>query len=810
LKVRGRGRYRLSGTAWEAALAALEWGKVVSRLCSHAASGPGRDLCVALAPRTDLDAIRISLEENRDGRRMLVAEGPLPLEGLKEILPETEKAVKGASLSPAELLLVGQTARTGERIRKFFEERRGKYPRLAHHAREIPSLRDLADEIEMKIDPSGNLTDRASPSLGPLRRQLSEARNRLQNTAEEILSSPRYARYVQETYVTLRSGRLVLPFKAAAKGLFQGIVHDTSQSGQTVFFEPEELVHLNNEVRMEELEVEREIARILAELTGKVARKAPELLACRERLSLLDLAQARSLLAEELSAAEPAVTASGEVNLVAARHPLLVLARREVVPNDLRLGRPRLCLILTGPNAGGKTVALKTLGLLTLMAMAGLSIPAAADSAVSVYPRIFVTLGDEQSVEQDLSTYSAHIRRLNEILSGADRGSLVLLDEVVSGTDPREGAAIARAFLETLADREVRVLATTHFEELKGIAYEDRRFENGSMVFDEEHLRPTYELRLGIPGRSMGMEIARALGFPEEVLTRAGKYLTGAGHELSDAIARLATEREKARAEAEGAASARREAESLRARLESERERAREEESRILAGARQKIRDELRKAEGQLRAVTEELRKEKKIETVRKAQTVIREWKEKGKAEEDPVVRAMISRTAPLTPGTALFQGQKVFLAAIHKEGEVASVPAPEDRDVEVRVGGMKTRVPREQVRFFPAAPTRLPEGRIPKAPRRGEEASPALYLQTPENTLDLRGMYVDDALPEVDSFLDRLSLVQAPHAFIIHGHGTGALKTAVRSHLRCSPYAKRSLPAPREQGGDGVTIVLL
>ena len=800
----------MAGTAWEAALAALEWSKVSSRLCSHAASDPGRSLCAALVPGTDLDAIRISLEENRDGRRVLIAEGPLPLEGLKEILPEVEKAAKGSSLSPAELLLVGRTARTGERVRKFFEERRGKYPRLAHHAREIPFLRDLTEEIELKIDPSGTLTDRASPSLGPLRRQLSVAKSRIQKTAEEILSSAKYARHIQETYATVRSGRLVIPFKTSAKGLFQGIVHDTSQSGQTVFFEPEELVYLNNEVKMAELEVEREIARILAELTAKVARKTSELLTCRERLSRLDLAQARSLLAEELAAAEPTVTASGEVHLISARHPLLVLSRREVVPNDLRLGRPRLCLILTGPNAGGKTVALKTLGLLTLMAMAGLSIPAAADSTVSVFSRIFVTLGDEQSVEQDLSTYSAHIRRLNEILTGADRGSLVLLDEVVSGTDPREGAAIARAFLETLADREVRVLATTHFEELKGIAYEDQRFENGSMSFDEEHLRPTYHLRLGIPGRSMGITIARALGFPEGVLDRAGNYLAGSGHELADALERLAAEQEKARVEAEEAVAARREAEGLRVRLDAERERAREEESRILVGARQKVRDEIRKAEAQLRAVTEELRKEKKIETVRKAQTVIREWKEKGKtAEEDPVVRATISRTAPLSPGTALSQGQKVFLGTILKEGEVASVPAPEDREVEVRVGGMRLRVPREQVRIFPAAGRSSAESKRSKAPRRGEEASPALHLQTPENTLDLRGRYVDDALPEMEAFLDRLSLAQALHAFVIHGHGTGALKAAVRSHLRNSPYAKRFFPAPREQGGDGVTIVL-
>jgi DNA mismatch repair protein MutS2 len=799
----------LKGTAQEAALAALEWEKVVSRLCAHAASEPGRALCGVLLPGTDLDAIRASLEENRDGRRMLAADGPLPLEGLREIVAELEKAGKGSSLSPVELLLVGRTARTGERIRKFFEDRRGKYPRLARHAREIPPLRDLADEIEAKIDPSGNVTDRASPSLGPLRRQLVSVRDRLQKSAEAILSSPRYSRHIQEPYATVRSGRLVLPFKTSAKGLFPGILHDTSQSGQTVYFEPEELVAQNNEVKLAELEVEREIARILAELSGKTARKAFELLTCRDRLAYLDLAQARSLLADELASVEPAVTSSGEVHLLSARHPLLVLGRKEVVPNDLRLGRPSTCLILTGPNAGGKTVALKTLGLLTLMAMAGLSIPAGADSAVSVFRPIFVTLGDEQSVDRDLSTYSAHIRRLNEILGGADRGSLVLLDEVVSGTDPREGAAIARAFLETLADRGVRVLATTHFEELKGIAYEDRRFENGSMTFDEEHLRPTYVLRLGVPGRSMGMEIARAYGFPDEVLSRAGRYLSGAGQELGLALSRLEEEREKARTEAAAAAKAAGEAEGLRTRLASERERLREEESRILAQGRQKVREEIRRAETALRAATEELRREKKIETVRKAQTVIREWKEKGRSEEDPAVRTMISRTAPLSPGAALSSGQKVYLSTLAKEGEVASVPVPGDREVEVLVGGMKIRVARDLVRVFPGSP-RAAEGRPQRPARRGEESAPPVYLQTPENTLDMRGMYVDDALPEIDAFLDRLSLARSRHAFLIHGHGTGALKTGVRRHLANSPYVERSFPAPREQGGDGVTIVIL
>jgi DNA mismatch repair protein MutS2 len=545
-------------------------------------------------------------------------------------------------------------------------------------------------------------------------------------------------------------------------------------------------------------------------LTGKVARKSDDLLACRQRLSLIDFAQARSLLAEELHAAEPTVGSNGEVNLLAARHPLLILSGREVVPNDLRLGRPSLCLILTGPNAGGKTVALKTLGLLTLMAMAGLSIPAGPDSSVSVFSRVFATLGDEQSVEQDLSTYSAHIRRLNEILSAADRGSLVLLDEVVSGTDPREGAAIARAFLETLADREVRVLATTHFEELKGIAYEDRRFENGSMTFDEEHLRPTYRLRLGIPGRSMGMEIARSLGFPEEVLSRAGRHLTGAGHELADALARLEEEREKARAEGEGLAASRREAESVRAQLAAEREKMRVEESRILSAARQKMREEIRKAEMQLRAVTEELRKEKKIETVRKAQDAIREWKDKGRiAEDDPVVRAAISRTAPLPPGGMLHPGRKVFLTTIHKEGEVASVSGPGEKEVEVIAGGLKLRVSRDQLRIFPETSAGT-EAKSRGLPRRGVESSAAVYTQNRENTLDLRGKYVDDAIPDIDAFLDRLSMSQAPHAFIIHGHGTGALKTAVRRHLKTSPYVKSSFPAPQNQGGDGATIILL
>jgi DNA mismatch repair protein MutS2 len=800
----------LNASAWEAALSALEWGKITARLSGHASSGPGRDLCSALSPGTDLEVIRTSLEENRDGRRMLLQDGPLPLEGLKEIGPSVEKAAKGAPLSPQELLLVGQTARTGERIRKFFDDRRGKYPRLAHHAREVPPLREVAEEIEFKIDPAGYVPDRASPALGTLRRRLGSIRERLQETADRIVSSPRYSRHVQETYATIRSGRLVIPFKAGSKGMFHGIVHDTSQSGQTVFFEPEELVTLNNEVRMAELEVEREVARILAEISAHVARRSEELLKALHLLARIDFIQARCLLADELSAAEPTVNASGEVTLTSARHPLLVLSGRPVVPNTLSVGRPFLCLILTGPNAGGKTVALKTLGILTLMAMAGLSIPASPDSTVSTFHDTFVAVGDEQSVERDLSTYSAHIHRLNEILQGADRGSLVLLDEVVSGTDPREGAAIARAFLETLADREVRVVATTHFEELKGIAFGDRRFENGSMAFDGDHLRPTYRLSMGVPGRSMGMEIARSLGFPEEVLSRAAGYLSGPGANLTEVIDRLERERERLRAETGAMAARVKEAEEAKRKLEADREKVRAEESRVVSQARQRMREEVRKAEGELSRIMEEMRKDRRIDTVRKATTVLREWKEKARAaEEDPVVRAMMSRTAPPPPDATLYPGQKVFVASLAKEAEVAAPSGPEDRDVEVAAGGLKVRVPRDQVRIFP-----LPGGTRKTSREAGSrpvEASPgAVYLQTPDNTLDLRGMYVDDALPEVDAFLDRFSLAQAPHVFLIHGHGTGALKAAVRRHLAKSPYVKRSLPAPREQGGDGVTIVVL
>jgi DNA mismatch repair protein MutS2 len=800
----------LAATAWETALRALEWEKIVERLRTHASSDPGRTMCGEITPGTDLDVIRVRLEENRDGRRMLVDEGPLPLDGLKEVADSVGKAAKGSPLSPGELLLAGRTARTGERVRKFFEERRGRYPRLAHHANALPRLRELAEEIESRIDAGGGIPDRASPSLGPLRRHLQAARSRLQKTAEELVAAPRYARHIQEAYATVRSGRLVIPFKIAAKGLFQGIVHDTSQSGQTVFFEPEELVYLNNEVKMAEIEVEREIARILAELTGAVARRADDLLLCRELLARLDFIQARCLLAEELSAAEPTVNDSGEVSLLAARHPLLILSGRPVVPNDLKLGRPYRCLIVTGPNAGGKTVALKTLGLLTVMGMAGLSIPASGDSTVSAFSRIFAAVGDEQSVEQDLSTYSAHVRRLNEILGGADRGSLVLLDEVVSGTDPREGAAIARGFLETLADREVRVLATTHFEELKGIAFEDPRFENGSMEFDAAHLRPTYRLRLGVPGRSMAMEIARALGFPEEVLARAARHLTGAGQKLDEVLGRLERERERLAAEAAAFAAKSREADEARRLLSAERARAQEEEARALSQARRRIFEEVRRAEAQLRAVTEEMRRERRIETVRKATDVVREWKEKGMAaEEDPVVRAMISRTAPVSPGEPLAPGRKVFLSGLNKEGEIAAPAGPEEREAEVLVGGMRVRVPRERVRVFASEREAAASGR-PGPSRRARDADDLAHVQTRENTLDMRGMYVDDAIPEIDAFLDRLSLAQAPHAFLIHGHGTGALKAGVRRHLRTSPYVKRFFSAPREQGGDGATIVLL
>jgi DNA mismatch repair protein MutS2 len=795
------------------AITALEWDKITARLCAHALSGPGRSRCAVLEPGVDLDMIRISLEENRDARKLLLAENPLPLEGLSEIGPEVEAAQKGAVLAPADLIRVGKTARNGERVRKFFDERKGRYPRLAHHANALPPLRELADEIEWKIDPAGLVLDRASASLGSLRQRLANVRVRLQEKANEIATAPRYQRHVQESYTTLRSGRVVIPFKTAAKGLFQGIVHDTSQSGQTIFFEPEELVHLNNEVKMAEIEVEHEIARILAELAASVARKGDELLECRDALAALDFIQARALLAEEMSACEPTVTDGGETTLISARHPLMVLGRKIVVPNDIRLGRPYQCLVLTGPNAGGKTVALKTLGILTLMAMAGLSIPAEAESTVSIFPHLFVAVGDEQSVEQDLSTFSAHIRRLNGILSESGPGSMVLLDEVVSGTDPREGAAIARAFLEALADRDVRVVATTHFEELKAIAFQDRRFENGSMEFDPDRLRPTYRLRVGVPGRSMGMEIARSLGFPEEVLVRAATYLSAEGLKLAEVLDGLERERAKMRAEAAELAVKRREAEEAKKRFDAERAKAREEESKALAKARDRMREEVRKAEAQMRAVTEELRKERKIETVRKAQTVLREWKEKAAVaeSEDPVLRATVSRTMPVAPDTPLSQGRKVFVLSLRKEGEIASVVAPGDREVEVNAGGMKVRVSRDQLRVYPA-PAGSTQGRriSGEAIARGIDAGSAdVYPRTAENTIDLRGAYVDDALPEIDAFLDRLALAHASHAFIIHGHGTGALKNGVRRHLRNSPYAKRFMPAPREHGGDGVTIVV-
>ena len=793
----------------EAALMALEWGKIIARLCGHASSAPGQALCRTLLPGTDLDTIRISLEENRDGRRMILNDGALPLEGVGEIEEAVEKASKGATLSPSELLLIGQTARAGERIRKFFDNRRGSYPRLSHHAHEIPPLRDIAEEIEFKINPDGNIPDRASDDLGPLRRRSANSRARLQETADRIIASQRYARHVQENYATVRSDRLVIPFKTASKAMFNGIVHDTSQSGQTVFFEPEELVSINNEVRIAELEVEREIARILAEISGHVARKAKELRQALERLARIDFIQARCLLADELSASEPTVNASGEVDLRCARHPLLILSGRPVVANDLKVGRPYVCLVLTGPNAGGKTVALKTLGTLVLMAMAGLSIPASPDSTVSVFHKIFVAVGDEQSVEHDLSTYSAHIRRLNGILREADKGSLVLLDEVVSGTDPREGAAIARSFLETLADREVRVIATTHFEELKGIAFTDRRFENGSMAFDGDNLRPTYRLSLGAPGRSMGMEIARALGFPEEVLSLARTYLAGPGADLAEVIDRLETERERLRTETAAMAARTKEAEEQRRKLEAEREKVRSEESRVVSNARRKMMEEVRKAEGELSRIMEEMRKDRRIDTVRKASTVLKEWKDKARAEEEnPAVRTMMSRTAPAEQDAVLLPGQKVFVRSLSREAEVAAVSTPGDREAEVVAGGMKVRVPRDQIRVFPGQGA-AKEFKKEAASRHTEVLSAGVYLQSPENTIDLRGMYADEAVAEVEAFLDRLALAQSPHAFIIHGHGTGALKTAIRRHLSKSPYIKQSMPAPREQGGDGATIVV-
>lgn len=783
----------------------LEYPKVLELLARHTYLSAGRELALRLEPYAHLDDAQRAQQATEEARRLRDLKPGLDLSGASDIRPQVQRAQLGGVLLPGDLLQVAATVRVARTWKAVISRLGSTLPVLATTASRLGEHPGLAETIEESISETGEVADRASPALKRIRSQLRDIQERLLARLHEIITSPAYRQALQDPIITQRSGRYVVPVKAEFKGQVKGVVHDQSASGATLFVEPMAIMDLANQRRQAEIEEDREIQRVLRQISQEVAQQAPSLTATVEALAELDLAMAKARLAEEMRAIRPGLLASSGrprpqpvIHLIDARHPLL---HGTVVPISVELGRDFDALVITGPNTGGKTVALKTIGLLAAMAQAGLQIPAGEGSSISVFRDLFADIGDEQSIEQSLSTFSAHITRIIDILVRADEHCLVLLDELGAGTDPQEGSALARAILSYLVRRGIPTVATTHCSELKSYAHATARVENASVQFDLETLSPTYRLQIGLPGQSNALAIAERLGMPAEVLDEARSLLTPQEAQIEELLYRIQQEKEAAAAARRLAETEATEAEKLRRRYQESLDQLETSRAAIL-----------REVRGRAEADLAELRREIQRLLQRAAaagtdRSTLEQLAREARSKSLPQ-RPAAKRTGPdETSGPATLRpGSRVTVLGLGVRGTVVGID-PDGDDVEVQVQGKRMRVHRS--RLSDAEPAG-PETTSPAITSLIPKLMPSYRQREVGLQLDLRGQRREDAVLELDRYLNDAYLAGLGQVRVVHGKGSGTVRQAVRETLDRHPLVEEYEPAPPQDGGDGVTLVRL
>jgi len=796
-------------------LETLELPKILERVAEYASFSAGRELILALQPTSDLEEARRRQGETREALYFIDSQGGVSLGGVHDVRPLVESASRGATLLPGDLLDVRSTLLRGQSLKRTITRQAAQLPLLAAIAARIEPCPHVTAEIGRCINDQAQVVDAASSRLAQIRRDLKIAHDRLLDKLNRMVSSPETAAYLQEAFVTQRNGRYVIPLKADFKGRIPGLVHDTSASGATLFIEPLATVELNNRWRELQIEEEREVQRILAGLSNLVAEEGEFIVRTVEALAELDLALAKAEYAHDTHSVEPELVPfkakspkkrgqpapdfqhpGSTIKLLRARHPLLDPAT--VVPIDVYLDDDYFVLVITGPNTGGKTVSLKTVGLLTLMAQAGLHIPAAEGSALSVFEGVYADIGDEQSIEQSLSTFSSHMSNIIRVLQHANERSLVLLDELGAGTDPSEGSALARAILSHLVRRRITTMATTHSSELKVYAHSTPGVQNASVEFDLETLSPTYELTIGLPGRSNAFAIATRLGLPQEIVEEAKGLVTPEGLETEALLAEIKVAREEALAAREAARAAQLEAEKLAEQLRLRLASIEEERRAIVNQAREEAHQELEAVRAELRRVRARLALALKASQEQPAELAEAEQTLNTLEAQTPPPEEVIL-PPPEMPTGPLAVGDAVWVAGLGVHGEI--VELFEDGAV-VQVGSFRVRARREalQLHKHPPLPAEEP------APSEPVEALPP----SPGIELDLRGLRVEAALGRVDQHLNAAFLAGLPFVRIVHGKGTGALRRAVRQALKGHPLIASFRPGEQGEGGDGVTVAYL
>jgi DNA mismatch repair protein MutS2 len=792
----------------DAVLGKLELPEILRRLAGRCRFGVAAERALEIGPSGDSVHVEYLLGVTAEAVDLLTNFPDVTIGGARDIRVLVDRAAKGGRLQPAELLLVQDMVTAARNLRRAFfrlPDSGTRFPKLTEFVEHVADLPDIETDIGRTVGPRGDVLDTASPELAKIRRDIRVAHSRLMERLNGLLGGGRFAGAIQDAIVTMRDGRYVIPIRAEARGQVPGVVHDTSASGQTLFVEPLEVVQLNNRWREQQTAEQHEIERILDALSARIGAKAAPLTETVEAVAAFDLAGAKALLAFDMRANRPLLWdgtpggptghATHRIKLRRARHPLL--DPTTVVPIDVDLGEEFRVLLITGPNTGGKTVALKTVGLLCLMAQTGLYIPADDQSVLSVFPAIFADIGDEQSIAQSLSTFSSHMRNVIGMLRNVTADSLVLLDELGAGTDPQEGSALARAIIAALLERGPLVIGTTHYSEVKAFAYATPGAENASVEFDVKSLAPTYRLMIGVPGRSNALAIARRLGMPREIVDAASTYVDPDEVRVDALLQDIRKRREEAEAALGRARQVEEEADGLRRRMSLELREA-EEERRA---ARQEA---FLAAESELADAREAL---KRLQRDRELVGVTREHVEQRRQEVDRAAEAVrtfrrerLARPAPAS-GEAedkpIGIGDRVMVASIGQEGEVVAI---DEGFADVQLGSLKLRQPLEALQRLGRAQ--------PEQTARTVFTPPVREFVPIE--IDIRGQRAAEVADILERYLESAYRSGLPWVRIIHGKGTGALREVVRTQLRGHPAVERSELAPPEQGGDGATVAYL
>lgn len=781
------------------ALRVLEFDKIKDMLKKNISSTLGKELVDNLVPSVDFEEVKSWIDETSETSEMIIRSGSFPLGPFANLHAYLKRAEIGGFLYPGELVLVSDTLRSARRVKQFIKTANSaeiRYSIMFAYGEQISNFKDIEDRINISIIGENEVSDKASSNLGNIRRQIDKKNQAIRSKLNSIITADSMQKYLQDSLVTIRDDRFVVPVRSEHKSHLKGIVHDRSASGNTLFIEPMAVVELNNDLKILKLKEIAEIEKILTEITAEIAVVGKELVINQKVLVKIDFAVAKGRLSVQMKGMPPKLINERRIKLRNARHPFI--DPKDVVPSNIWLGKDFTTLLITGPNTGGKTVTLKTVGLLVLMTQSGLHIPVDFGTEMSIFSNVFADIGDEQSIEQSLSTFSSHMTNIVKILKDVDSDSLVLFDELGAGTDPTEGAALAMAILTELHNKKIRTLATTHYSELKHFAFTKDGIENACVEFNVETLSPTYKLLIGIPGKSNAFEISRKLGLKNNVIENAKRLVDNDNIEFEEILSSIENSRKEAEIERDEAISLRKDVEKLKNRLADKSENILKRQDKLIATAKAEANKILKKAKSESEEIIKELRglhtladkeKNKRIEEMRK--------KLKDNLANTGQSYSKIEVSESEIPKN-LIVGEPVFVVTLNQKGEVVTVPDNKG-DLTVRVGIMKVNVNVKNLR------------RSEKEKKINNFTSSRAYKSRSESiisSIDVRGMNFEDASYKIDKYLDDVAMSGLEEVTIIHGKGTGVLRSKLKIYFKGHPHVNKARDGDFGEGGSGVTMI--